>query len=144
MAQGSFQALDETRLAFYADEILDRSDLAYRFAAALVLDKKAAFGLTKQSLKKVVKDIEKVIAEDDSLIVVLKHVWSQYEKQPKSDAVGDLKLSGFEVLSLNERAIVSLVDIIGIKTDDAIDILGLDTKKAMDALVTGRQAILKA
>lgn len=135
-------SLGDSKLSFFSDEVIDRSDLAYRFALALVLDKMTAFNLVKKTFSNVVADIEKYMAQEDLLHALLTAVWTQYSK--RKPASGSLKFVGLNQLPVEQRAAVFLIDVVGFSHDKVAEVLSLELSETEELIGKSRQYLLNS
>lgn len=134
----------EDQVNYWVEHLCGGADTVYRMAMGLTLSKDGARQCLVQTYQELAEELGEVRAENQATKRLLGKCWKVYQKlgsqrfkpdnAPLTNALKDL--------SLEARAAVVAVDVVGLAAAEAAETLGWEEKDVRKHLAAGRQALL--
>jgi len=139
-------SLDEAGVDYYLNVLCPMADHAFQFTYSCVLNRAKAVEVVKAAFQSMSENLPTPGDGDSEIIGVIAEVWKKIDKDEKySVSKLDHKIFSnlFQKLSLEERALLALVDYLGFETEAAAKVLGKSIDQGQFSLSKGRQALVE-
>lgn len=140
---GSF---NDRQVNFFLEELYPHADSIYRFSFALTLNPEIAQKNLETTFKEAVDSIDTLMHSPDvTRVRLLRTCWEICKGLNVSNIkTGQSPIAkALEGLSITDRAIVTLVDVIGLSSAEALGLLEMDEKTFRSHQSQARRQLLK-
>ena len=140
MVVGIAKPLDEKRLSLYSNEYYERTDVVYRFAAVLSMSRDGAERVTEEVYRMLLADFERVSPSTDAVSLLMALTWKAWQKL-KSERFNEWAIplmATLKTMSIESRAVLYVVDMVGMDADEAAKVFGTDEKSVRKLLSDAR------
>lgn len=143
MANGAAAPVDQRALDRYQNEFYEHTDLVYRFGVILTGSREGAERLTEETFRALIDDFARVKATVNPLDLLMVLAWQAWNNI-KSERFQDWSqptVNALKKMSLNERAVLYVVDMVGIDPADAAKMFGSNERTVRASLATARRRL---
>ncbi len=139
------QRFDEKLVNFYLEELYPQADLLYRLSFILTLNLDLARKCLDTVYQEITNDLAMVTNNGEiAKLILIKTCWRAFKKLGVSSMkVGQSPIAlTFEGMSIEERAAVGMVDVMGLSVDEAKGVLEIEEGVLRKNLAAGRQHLV--
>ncbi len=145
MAQNAARRYDAGAAAFFVETLCQDADTILRFGFALTLSEEIANRLVFKTYESIVPRIPELLKCDASAIrqQLLRRIWELHHEVNQEGQSSEHSLFPLlRTLDLPTRAVLFLIDIVGLTIDETRDITRMDEIETRRYIAQGRQRLL--
>lgn len=145
MVQAAAGGFDEKQINLFLEQYASRADLVYRLGTMLTLSFEGAEKLTDKAFKLLSEDFDQASKTTNPVLLLMALAWQAYLKIKNETfkAADSRFLKMLKPLSLEQRAVLYGVDVLGLDIGEVAKIFGSDEIKVRQLLAQGRQGLTK-
>lgn len=145
MARNAARTYDGGATAFFVETLCQEADTVLRFAYALTLSEDIAKRLVYKTYQTIVPHLTELLNREGSTVrlFLLRRLWElHHENDQEGQASSNILFPLLRTLELQTRALLFLVDVIGLTLEEVGEITKLDEIDMRRHLAQGRKRLL--
>lgn len=129
----------------YQQDFYSQTDLVYRFGMILTLSKDGAERVTELTFNRLVEEFASLKSSIDPVKYLLERAWKTWLgfKGEKFIESTSALAKSLKTMTLDERVAMFLIDMVGLKVQEAAFLTNTSEKDSRLALASGRQRMTK-